>query len=161
MRGFAREHRFPLEPDDWGLLADSLPSWRAFPDTVDALRRLKERYRLAIVSNIDDDLFEATRAKLGVELDWVVTAEAVNSYKPSPRNFEAAERAFRVSRAHWLHAAQSLYHDVVPARQFGLTTVWVNRRRGRSGFGATPPVAALPHLEVGDLRELAHRACAE
>jgi 2-haloacid dehalogenase len=160
MRGLARRHGLELHSEERTLLVDSLPSWRPFPDTPDALRRLKERFRLAVVSNVDDDLFAATREQLGVELDWVVTAEQVTSYKPSLRNFEAAERAIGVSRAHWLHAAQSLYHDIVPARQFGLATVWVNRRRGRPGFGATPPAAALPDLEVADLRELADRACA-
>ncbi|HMB70518.1 MAG TPA: haloacid dehalogenase type II [bacterium] len=161
MRGFAQQHGLDLDPDDRSLLADSLPNWRPFPDTQAALRRLKERYRLAVVSNIDDDLFDETRMNLGVELDWVITAEQVTSYKPSLRNFEAAERTMGVSRAHWLHAAQSLYHDIVPARQFGLATVWVNRRRGLPGFGATPPAAALPDLETGDLRELAERACGE
>jgi 2-haloacid dehalogenase len=161
MRGLAREHGLTLDADDKGLLVESLPAWKPFADTQAALRRLQERFRLAVVSNIDDDLFAATRERLDVEFDWVVTAEQVTSYKPSLRNFEAAERAMGVSRAHWLHAAQSLYHDIVPARQFGLSTVWVNRRRGRAGFGATPPAAALPDLEVGDLRELAGRACGE
>lgn len=160
MRALAREHGFLLEGDDWGLLAGSIANWRPFPDTVAALRKLRERYRLAIISNIDDDLFEMTRAKLEVEFDWVVTAEQSHSYKPNLRNFETAERALGISRAHWLHAAQSLYHDIVPARKFGLSTVWVNRRRGQEGFGATPPAAALPDVEVGSLSELAARACA-
>jgi 2-haloacid dehalogenase len=156
MRGFARDHGFRLEPDDWGLLAEALPSWTPFGDTVEALRRLGRRYRLAVISNVDDDLFEATRRRLpGVEFDWVVTAEEARTYKPSHRNFEIAERKMGIPRDRWLHVAQSLYHDVAPAKRMGIATVWVNRRRGRRGFGATPPAAALPDLEVLDLAELA------
>jgi 2-haloacid dehalogenase len=159
MRGFARDHGFRLEPDDWGLLAESLPSWPPFDDTVEALRRLARRYRLAVISNVDDDLFESTRRCLpGVEFDWVITAEAARSYKPSHRSFEVAERKMGIPRDRWLHVAQSLYHDIAPAKRMGLATVWVNRRRGRSGFGATPPAAAVPDLEVLDLGELAARA---
>jgi len=160
MRALARKHGFALKPEEWALLAERLPDWPPFPDTVPALRRLKERYRLAVVSNVDDDLFEATRSRLGVELDWVVTSEEARSYKPNPRNFEVAGRRIGVPKERWLHAAQSLYHDVAPARRFGLATAWVNRRRGRDGFGATPPAAALPDLEVVDLAELADRAMA-
>lgn len=160
LRGFAREHGFRLAPGDRGLLAESVSEWPVFPDTNAALKKLRERYRLAIVSNVDEDLFEGTRRHLDVDFDWVVTAETARSYKPNVRNFETAERVVGISRAHWLHAAQSLYHDIVPARGFGLRTVWVNRRRGRSGFGATPPAAAVPDLEVADLKELAERACA-
>ncbi|MGQ0720955.1 MAG: haloacid dehalogenase type II [Candidatus Eiseniibacteriota bacterium] len=159
MRGFAREHGFRLEPDDWSLLAESLPAWLPFEDTVEALRRLARRYRLAVISNVDDDLFECTRRRLpGVEFDWVITAETAQSYKPSHRNFEVAERKMGIPRGRWLHVAQSLYHDIAPAKRMGLATVWVNRRRGRSGFGATPPAAAAPDLEVFDLGELAARA---
>jgi 2-haloacid dehalogenase len=159
MRGLARDHGFRLSSDDWGLLAEALPSWTPFEDTLDALRRLARRYRLAVISNVDDDLFEATRRHLaGVDFDWIVTAEQARTYKPSHRNFEVAEQKMGIARDRWLHVAQSLYHDIAPARRLGLATVWVNRRRGRSGFGATPPAAAVPDLEVLDLRELAEQA---
>ena len=113
-----------------------------------------------VISNVDDDLFAATARTLGVELDEVVTAEQAGAYKPALRPFElAAERlAVRgVERGAWLHVAQSLHHDVAPARAFGLSTVWVNRRREQEGWGATPASDAAPDLEVGSLAELASR----
>ena len=111
-----------------------------------------------IISNVDDALFDRTRPQLGVDLDWVVTAERARSYKPSLRNFEIARAVCGASTAHWLHVAQSLHHDVAPAREIGLATVWVNRRRGRAGSGATPGAPGVaPDLEVGSLEELVSR----
>jgi 2-haloacid dehalogenase len=146
---------FPLEAGDEDCLSASIGDWPAFPDTVAALRALKTRYRLAIASNIDDDLFAATRPRLGVEFDAVVTAQQVRSYKPAPAHFTAALERLALSPGDVLHVAQSLFHDVAPAKSLGMTTVWVNRRAGRPGFGATPPADALPDLEVPDLRTLA------
>lgn len=155
LRGFGTHYDVALPLDSFDLLVDSIGNWRAFPDTAAALGSLSKRYRLGVISNVDDDLFEATRPALGAEIDWIVTAEQVKSYKPSLRNFELAVERVGVPPERWLHAAQSLYHDVTPAREFGMTTIWVNRRRGREGFGATLPAAAIPHLEVGSLEELA------
>ncbi|MGH2569872.1 MAG: haloacid dehalogenase type II [bacterium] len=152
---FARERGFAVSPAERGRLAESLPSWPLFADTTAALRRLARHFRLGVISNIDDDLFAATRARLGVRFDWVLTAEEAESYKPARRNFEMAMRKAGGSASRWLHVAQSVWHDIVPARELGMTTIWVNRRRGRSGSGATPQAAATPHLEVGSLDELA------
>jgi 2-haloacid dehalogenase len=145
---------FPLETGDEDCLAASLADWPPFPDTVAALRALKTRYRLAIVSNIDDDLFAGTRPRLGVELDAVITAQQVRSYKPGTAHFTTALARLALPPAEVLHVAQSLFHDVAPAKSLGMTTVWVNRRAGRPGFGATPPAEARPDLEVPDLRSL-------
>jgi 2-haloacid dehalogenase len=157
VHAFAAEFSMTLGPGESDRLADSLERWPPFPDTRSALRRLRKHFRLVIISNIDEDLFARTEPALGVEFDWVVTAERVGSYKPSPRNFEVAMEVAAVKAEHWLHAAQSLFHDIVPARELGLATVWVNRRHGRAGFGATPPAAAVPDLEVESLDELASR----
>jgi 2-haloacid dehalogenase len=135
-------------------LPESLPSWPPFPDTVEALRALKARYRLAVVSNTDDDLFAGTAPSLVVVFDEVITAEQVGSYKPSHRNFEAAIERVGAPKGEILHVAQSLYHDIVPAKALGLSAAWVNRRKGREGGGATPPANALPDVEVPDLRSL-------
>ena len=89
-----------------------------------------------------------------MEFDWVITAERVQSYKPSLQNFTYAIEHIGVPKANVLHVAQSLYHDMVPAKQLGLSTVWVNRRQGTGRFGATPPAQAQPDLEVADLRSL-------
>jgi 2-haloacid dehalogenase len=89
-----------------------------------------------------------------------VTAQQVGSYKPDPRNFEAAFARIEVPRERILHVAQSLFHDHVPAKAFGLTTVWVDRRHDRPGFGATPRAEATPDLIVPDMATLARLATA-
>jgi 2-haloacid dehalogenase len=119
---------------------------------------LHERFQLGVITNCDRDLFAASNLRLGVTFDWVVTAEDAQAYKPSHRPFELAFETIDVPRERILHAAQSLFHDHVPAKELGLTTVWVDRRRGRQGSGATPPAAATPDLTVPDLRTLAEVA---
>lgn len=140
-------------------ISTSLASWRPFPDTVAALRQLKQRYRLGVISNVDDDLFQGSARQLGVEFDWVVTAQQVRSYKPSVNNFERALERIGRPKGEVLHCAQSVFHDIGPARALGLSTVWVDRRAGRPG-GATPPAAATPDLTVPDLAMLARLALA-
>jgi 2-haloacid dehalogenase len=135
-------------------LADSLKSWPPFPDTLEALPLLKKRFKLAMISNTDDDLLAGTSKRLGIEFDWAVTAEQARSYKPRPRIFEHALRRIGVPKEKILHVAQSLYHDVAPAKSFGWATVWVDRRQGKEGSGATPEAHADPDLTVPDLRAL-------
>jgi 2-haloacid dehalogenase len=97
-----------------------------------------------VITNCDTDLFAASSERLGVTFDWVVTAEMARSYKPAPAGFELAFETIAVPRERILHVAQSLFHDHVTAKQLGLTTVWIDRRHGRPGSGATPPAAATP-----------------
>ena len=118
------------------------------------MRALGRRFRLAIVSNVDDDLFARTNQQLDVTFDWIVTAQQVKSYKPSPNNFREALARIGLPTEQVLHVAQSLFHDHVPAKQLGLETVWVNRRHGKAGSGATPIADARPDLEVRDLATL-------
>ncbi len=132
-------------------LADSLGDWPLFPDTSTALQALKSRFKLAIISNVDDDLFQATQSRLGVSFDWVITSEQLGSYKPSPHNFHSAMSIMDVLPAHHVHVAQSLYHDIEPGHALGLKTVWVNRQ----GAASTPIVDSQPDLEVPDLQSLA------
>jgi 2-haloacid dehalogenase len=129
--------------------------WPAFPDSSQALRALGTRYRLIILSNIDDDLFRFSQKILNVTFDHVFTAQQIGSYKPSRRNFEYLIRHAGAPPHAILHVAQSLFHDIAPAKEMGLSTVWVNRRQGRAGFGATPPAEAEPDCQVPDLRSLA------
>jgi 2-haloacid dehalogenase len=154
VRRFGEEYGFEPEPLEVSALADSLRHWKPFPDTVEALRALKSRYRLAIITNADDGLFALSACHLEVEFDWIVTAEQAGTYKPSLNNFELVLERIGVERGKLLHVAQSLYHDHVPAKKMGLDTVWVNRRKGKGGFGATPPAEAEPDLEVPDLSTL-------
>ena len=121
--------------DCYGTLID----WeRPFPDTVEALRTLKQNFKLAIISNIDDDLFALSAKRLDVEFDWIITAEKAKSYKPSLHNFELAFQTIGVEPKAILHVAQSIYHDIVPAKSLGLSTVWVNRRKGTRRLWRNP-----------------------
>lgn len=148
--GLGERLGFRPDGEELGILAESMKRWRPFGDTVDALRALKERYRLAIISNVDRDLFDASARQLGVPFDWVVTSQEVGEYKPSLRNFRTALERIAVSKSEVLHVAQSLYHDVEPAQALGLSTVWVNRAGARS----TPLRDVRPDLEVRDLAGL-------
>jgi 2-haloacid dehalogenase len=127
---------------------------------VAALAALAQRYRLGVVTNCDDDLFAGSARRLGSPFTWVITAQQAGSYKPDRRNFELAFERIGVPTECILHVAQSLYHDHVPAKDLGLATVWVDRRQGRPGSGATPPAAAAPDLTVPDMRTLAELAAA-
>jgi len=146
-----------IEPTDaeLGAIARSIPDWRPFPDTIRSLRRLKQRYQLGIISNIDDDLFQFTAERLEVPFDFVVTAQQAESYKPSHNNFQMALGRIGGQKDKVLHVAQSIYHDIVPARDLGLTTVWVNRRSKQEGSGATPPAEGKADFEVPDLESFA------
>ncbi len=135
--------------------ADSVGDWPPFPDSAVALAALRERFRLGVVTNCDDDLFARSNARLGRPFEVVVTAEQVGAYKPSDRPFEVALARIGLPAERVLHVAQSFYHDHVPAKRLGLATVWVNRRHDRPGWGATPPAEAEPDLVVPDLASLA------
>src|SRR5579883_2351143 len=118
-------------------LPASVPDWRPWPDTVAALQRLSRRYPLAIISNIDDDLFAHTHAYLRTEFVSITTAQQAACYKPGLKIF---------------------YHDVLPAQSLGLATVWVNRPSARAGVGAVRKARAMPDLEVASLAALAEKA---
>ncbi len=152
--------RLVFSPDvkEARVLVDSIANWPPFPDTVDALRRLKSRFKLGVISNIDDELFARTAPQLQVPFDAVITAQQARSYKPSLHNFELALERIGEPAGRVLHVAQSLYHDVVPAKQLGLSTVWVNRRAGKKGSGATPHASAEPDMIISDLATLAEFA---
>jgi 2-haloacid dehalogenase len=155
VRGFRKRFGFTPSWTEISALPNSLKEWEPFPDTVEALRELTTRYKLAVISNIDDDLFKFTARKLQVPFDFVITAEQARSYKPSLNNFKLALERLGLPSDKVLHVAQSLYHDIAPAKMLGLSTVWVNRRRGKAGHGATRPSEAAPDLEVPDLKSLA------
>jgi 2-haloacid dehalogenase len=132
--------------------------WPAFPDSPEALQTLHKKYKLAIISNVDDDLFAFSEKRLQVKFDWIITARQARSYKPSLNNFKVAFERIGVPQDKILHVAQSLFHDIVPAKQLGLACVWINRRHGKAGFGATPPAQAQPDLETPDVQSLARQA---
>lgn len=155
VRKFGERLGFEPSQSEQDSLPDSIQNWQPFPDTVEALKSLKERFKLAIISNVDDDLFASTAQHLGIELDWVITAEQVKSYKPSLNNFQRAIERIGLPSEKILHVACSIYHDIVPATSLGLSTVWVNRRANQEGSGAAPLASGQANLEVPDLKTLA------
>ena len=135
-------------------LAAGLSRWEPFDDTVEALRTLHGRYRLAVISNVDDDLFASTASKLKVAFDWVTTAAQARAYNPDPAIFRLALERLGVERGRILHVAQSVHHDLVPARELGLATVWVRRPSLAGEFGVSLPAEGAPDAIVSDLSGL-------
>jgi 2-haloacid dehalogenase len=156
VRGFGEAWDFTPTHGEIASLPQSLKSWQPFPDTVAALQALHTRYRLAVISNIDDDLFAATAKLLEVPLDYVITAEQAGSYKPSHRNFELALQRIGCPKRELLHVAQSRYHDIVPARALGIANIWINRQKKQAD--ATVSADVKPDLELPDLASLAQLA---
>ena len=155
--GLAVRFGFTPDAEQRAAFAGSVGDWPPFPDSHDALARLKERYKLGVITNCDDDLFARSNARLGVEFDYVITAEQVGAYKPSPRGFEEAFARIDLPRERILHVAQSLFHDHVTAKRLGLSTVWIDRRGGRGG-GATPAAEAKPDATFSDMASFADAA---
>ena len=155
VRAFGRRFSFSPSAAEIESLPASLPLWPPFPDTVAALRKLHTVFKLAIVSNVDDDLFAETAKQLEVPFDAVITAEQAGSYKPSHRNFELALQRIARPKDKVLHVAQSLFHDIAPTRELGIKNVWVNRRGDKRGTGATKTALTTPDLEVPSLEALA------
>ena len=148
---------------------NSVAHWPAFPDTADALRYLKTRFKLVILSNIDRESFAASNRKLGVRFDAIYTAQDIGSYKPAPANFEYLlehlESDLGITSGEVLHTAQSLFHDHAPARAFGLANVWIDRQRlsELGSWGATARLAELPELDFSffSMEEMADSVRAE
>jgi 2-haloalkanoic acid dehalogenase type II len=164
-RRLAQKWDVAMEESAHDRFGASVPDWPEFPDTVAALRYLKQHYKLVILSNVDRLSFEGSLGRLRVPFDAVYTAEDIGSYKPNPANFRfmlqrLAEQEFPPSDI--LHTAQSLFHDHVPAKQFGLATAWINRRHAQPGWGATmaPPEGASYDFHFNSLAEMveAHQA---
>jgi 2-haloalkanoic acid dehalogenase type II len=133
---------------DASFLAEGLAGWTPFPDTNAALERLATRFKLGILSNTDDDLLASTRKHFTVNFDLIVTAQQVKSYKPGLAHFKEASQ--RLGGPRFLHAAQSYFHDVVPARHLSIPCVWVNRKKQTPELGGP-----LPDREVHNLTQLA------
>lgn len=154
LREMGKHFGFATTEEALDHFAYSLKDWPPFPDTPAALKELKRRYRLAVISNVDDDLFGFSQKLMDIEFDWIITAEQVRSYKPSLHNFQYAIERIGIAPGKILHVAQSHYHDIIPAGTIGLATVWINRRAGRKGPGATRAAQGTPDLEVPDLDSL-------
>jgi 2-haloalkanoic acid dehalogenase type II len=151
-RRVAERLGWQLSHADAVFLPESLAAWPPFPDTKPALERLASAgYRLGILSNVDDDLLAATRRHFTVTFDTIITAQQVGSYKPAPGHFTTARQ--RLGESRWLHAAQSYFHDVIPARALGIPVAWINRHREAASDGGQA------EREFRDLTELAEWLC--
>jgi 2-haloacid dehalogenase len=154
---FGQKFDFVPTAEEIAALPESLQSWPPFPDTVDALKQLQQKYKLVILSNVDDDLFAYTAELLQVKFDDVITAAQLQSYKPNLNNFKTMMQRVHtlagILPEEILHVAQSIYHDIIPARSLGLSTVWVARRQGQSG--AALAAEGQPDLTVPDMQTLA------
>jgi 2-haloacid dehalogenase len=155
LRGVGSELGFEPTPEEVTMFGGSVVDWPAFPDSRDALARLHRRFRLGVITNCDDDLFVASARRLDTRFDWVVTAQQAGSYKPNEANFQLAFERLGLPRERIVHVAQSLFHDHVPAKRLGLRTVWIDRRHGRAGAGATPPATAVPDATFPDMASFA------
>jgi 2-haloacid dehalogenase len=160
-RAIATNLGAPLTDDEAAAFGDSVGDWPAFDDSTRSLRILKRHFQLGVLTNCDDDLFAASNRRLGVDFDWVITAQQLGSYKPNRHNFEALRERLHqsgIASARILHVAQSLYHDHEPARKMGFSTVWINRRHDRPGSGATPPADVPPSATFSSMAEFAEAA---
>lgn len=134
-------------------LPNSVGQWQPFPDSVEALRALSNRYQLVILSNIDRDMIKETASLLGNPFHRIFSAEEIGSYKPDLKNFRYMQEQLGVAKEELLHVAQSKYHDIGPAIELGWSHIWVTRGRDGTG-GATPESEFVPEARVEDLEEL-------
>jgi 2-haloacid dehalogenase len=148
VRMLADENGLELAPQDQDALASSLPDWPVFPEVPDALEELRRRgWRLAILSNTDPDLLEASIECIGVRPDLAITAADAGSYKPAPGHWERFFERTRADRRRHVHVAASLFHDIAPARQLGIQVVWINRLGEESDLvraAELPDLSGLP-----------------
>jgi 2-haloacid dehalogenase len=144
----AAEEKLDLPDGEAGALARSLPEWAPFPEVPAALAEARGRgWQLAILSNTDRDFIAASKARIGIPFDETIVASEIGSYKPGHRHWQEFFARRRADRERYVHVAASLFHDIAPAQELGLRTVWVNRR------GEQPD--PVPTEEVADLVMLA------
>lgn len=156
----AKKNGLAITDDQIRSFGASVKNWNPFDDTVQALRLLAEKYKLAIISNIDNASIAATKLKLEVPFFKTYTAENIGAYKPDHKVFRYVFEdlhALGYGKNQMLHVAESLFHDHVPAKALDLNSVWVHRRYGKIGSGATPQVDDIykPDLIFKDLLSFA------
>ncbi len=165
-RRIAEEWNVPVSWEECETYGNSVGNWPTFPDSADALARLKERYMLVILSNVDNASFQKSNERLGVEFDAVFTAQDIGSYKPHLQNFEymlncLARRG--IGKHDILHVAESMFHDHAPANELGIRNCWIHRRSGKEGFGATKDPGKRPRYDLvfRSMADLAEAVTAE
>jgi len=146
----AEEWGVSASPEECAAYGQSVKNWPAFSDSVGALKYLKRHFKLVILSNVDNESFAGSNARLDIEFDAIYTAEDVGSYKPSDRNFEYMLdklKTLGVEKEEILHTAESMFHDHGPANRHGLTSCWIYRRFDQEGFGATMNPGDMPDYD--------------
>jgi len=128
VRRLFEEKGIMLSSEEEKIFADSINTWPPFNETTEVLRKIKEKYKLAILSNIDEDLIKHSIKLIGVEFDGVITAEQVKSYKPSHGHWKRMMDVFKIPKENVLHVAASYVHDIVPAKELGFQAAWINRK---------------------------------
>jgi len=148
VRRLFEEKGIMLSSEEEKIFADSINTWPPFNETTEVLRKIKEKYKLAILSNIDEDLIKHSIKLIGVEFDGVITAEQVKSYKPSHGHWKRMMDVFKIPKENVLHVAASYVHDIVPAKELGFRVAWINRKDEKVKGNITPD------YEFRDLRPL-------
>jgi 2-haloacid dehalogenase len=150
MKRFSSHLKINMMENDLDCLVKSLPTWPVFEDTAETLRKLKNHYTLALITNSDNDLVEKTLNFLGVHFDYVITSSQLGTYKPSGNNFYRALEAFDLPAGKIIHVAQSIYHDIIPCNELGIQNMWVNR------YNEPSPVDEIekPGAEINTLSEM-------
>jgi 2-haloacid dehalogenase len=142
-----REERLQPPEGETDALARSLPGWEPFPEVHGALADLRQRgWMVAILSNSDRDLILASERRIGVPFDLAIVAEDVRSYKPAHGHWQHFFEATTADRGRHVHVAASLFHDIAPARELGLTSVWINRLEEQADPEPTRELADLSTL---------------
>jgi 2-haloacid dehalogenase len=145
----AKRLDWALEPSRSGFLPDSVQRWKPFKETNIQLAKLAKKYKLGLLSNVDDKLLGQTRRHIPTDFDLVVTAQQVRSYKPDPAHFTECARRMGGKRG-WVHVAASHYHDVAPCIKARVPVIWVNRNKETLDSSQRKPTA-----EVANLKEAA------
>jgi 2-haloacid dehalogenase/putative hydrolase of the HAD superfamily len=141
----AKKLNWPLEPSRAGFLPDSVQRWPAFKETNPMLQKVAKKYKVGLISNIDDKLLGETRRHIPLDFDLVVTAQQVRSYKPDPAHFVECERRIGGKRG-WVHIANSYYYDVEPCLKRKIPVIWVNRGKEPLEGNQKKPDSEVPNL---------------
>ena len=145
----AKRIGWALEPSRSGFLPESVQRWQPFKETNAQLQKLAKKYKMGLLSNIDDKLLGQTRRHIPIDFDLVVTAQQVRSYKPEPAHFTECARRIGGKKG-WVHVGASHYHDVEPCIKARVPVIWVNRSKETLESAQKKPTA-----EVTSLKEAA------
>lgn len=149
LSGAFKRFGLPYSDQDGDRLVESVPTWPVFPETKPALQKLASEHLLVIISNIDNDIIEKTKRRIGVDIQLTVTAQEARAYKPNTKPFELALRKLGCSPERVLHVSSGFKYDIPPAQRLGFKTAWINRKNE-----ARPATASLD-FEFNSLTELA------